>query len=131
MAGGRPLKFESVEELQSKIDEYFEITPKEEWAITGLAVHLDTSRVTLMDYQERPEFFNAIKRGKDKVEQAYELRGIKRGNAFDIFGLKNFGWTDKTESEVYGKGGGAIEQSLKVEFINGKRPDTGDFPGTV
>jgi len=31
---GRPLKFKTVEELEKKIDSYFNNTPKEEWTIT-------------------------------------------------------------------------------------------------
>ena len=38
MTAGRPLKFKSVEELQQRIDHYFNNTPKDEWTITGLAV---------------------------------------------------------------------------------------------
>lgn len=95
MAGrGRPLLFNSVEELQASIDSYFRDTPVEDWAICGLAVHLNTSRQTLCNFEGREDFFDTIKAAKDKVEFAYERRGIKRGNAFDIFGLKNFDWKD-------------------------------------
>lgn len=126
MAGGRPLKFQSVEELADAMDKYFNSVPVEEWTITGLALALDTSRATLMDYEEREEFFNTVKKGKDMVEHSYEIGLRKRGNAGDIFGLKNFGWKDKNENEVYGKDGGPIDQSIKVEFVNGKRPDTSE-----
>lgn len=98
--GGRPLKFESPEKLEAKIEEYFKKTPMEMWTITGLAVALDTSRETLMNYQDRPEFFDAIKRGKEKVEMAYEVSLRTRGNAGDIFGLKNFGWRDRHETDI-------------------------------
>lgn len=97
---GRPIKYASVEELQKKIDEYFEITPLKECMITGLAVHLDTSRTTLMDYQERDEYFNTIKKAKDKIEMAYELRGMQKGGVFDIFRMKNMGWQDKVEQDL-------------------------------
>lgn len=101
MQRGRPLKFESPKLLKDKIEEYFKTTPEDEWMITGLAVHLDTSRETLMDYEkgegERADFSDTIKRAKVKIEQSYERRGIKRGNAFDIFALKNFGWKDQQE----------------------------------
>lgn len=99
---GRPLKFESVEVLQKKIDEYFDLWPQEQQTITGLAVFLDTSRETLMNYQNRDEFFDAIKKAKDRIEFAYELRGMKVGGAFDIFRLKNMGWKDKQEVEQSG-----------------------------
>ena len=126
MPGGRPLKFQSVEELKDAMHKYFDSVPIEEWTITGLALALDTSRATLMDYEEREEFFNTVKKGKDMVEHSYEIGLRKRGNAGDIFGLKNFGWKDKNENEVYGKDGGTINQSIQVEFVNGKRPDTSE-----
>lgn len=100
MTLGRPLKFQSVEELQKKIDEYFLITPIDEQMITGLALHLDTSRETLLDYQKRDSFSDTIKKAKLRIEHAYEKRGLKVGNAFDIFRLKNMGWTDRQEQDV-------------------------------
>ncbi len=97
MAGGRPLKFPTVEALQEKMDEYFSITKPEEYMITGLAIHLDTSRSTIMDYENRDEFYDTIKKGKDKIEMAYEKRLIKQSRSGDIFALKNFDWKDKQE----------------------------------
>lgn len=95
---GRPLKFESVDALQPLIDQYFEVTPDSELTITGLAVHLDTDRTTLINYENRDEFFDAIKRAKNKIEASYEKSLRLRGSAGDIFGLKNFGWSDKYEN---------------------------------
>lgn len=97
--GGRPLKFKTVEELQERINSYFELTPKEEWTITGLAYHLDTYRQTLLNYEERDEFLDAIKKAKLKVENGYEIDLKKNGRTGTIFALKNFGWQDKTETE--------------------------------
>lgn len=97
MAGGRPLKFKSVEELQQKIDAYFNSTPKDEWTITGLALALDTTRELFLEYKDRPEFADSISKAYMMVHNSYELGLRKRGNAGDIFALKNFGWKDKTE----------------------------------
>ena len=106
---GRPLKFETPEEIQKLADEYFDSTPQKEWTITGLALALDTSRKVLQEYQdERPLFSNTIKRIKAKVEHAYELRGMDKGTAFDIFRLKNMGWKDKTEQEISNPDGSLI-----------------------
>lgn len=97
---GRPLKWDSPEKLQKLIDEYFAVTPLEEQMITGLALHLDTDRQTLCNYEERDEFFDTIKKAKARIEMAYELRGLEKGTAFDIFRLKNMGWKDKVEQQV-------------------------------
>lgn len=115
-AGGRPLKYKNLEEIQPLIDAYFINTPVTQQTITGLALALDTDRVTLINYGKRDEFFNAIKTAKTKVENAYELSLRVRGSAGDIFGLKNFGWTDKTEVENSG------EQRVIVETRQANAP---------
>lgn len=106
MAGGRPLKFQSVEELQSKIDAYFEEmkialytdsdgNPHfEPITITGLALALDTSRQTLMNYEEKDEFFDTIKKAKTIVENFAEKRLFGTTPTGAIFALKNYGWKD-------------------------------------
>jgi len=113
MPAGRPLKFETVEKFEQQAEQYFKETPPEEWTITGLALALDTSRETLMNYEEKDEFFDAVKKAKLKIEHSYEKRLIKRGAAGDIFGLKNFGWKDKQETELSNPDG-----SLKTIIIN-------------
>lgn len=104
MPAGRPLKFKSVEELQTKIEEYFTTTEQDKWMVTGLAYFLDTSRETLLDYENKDEFSDAIKKAKARIEMAYEARGIKRGSSFDIFALKNFGWKDRKEVDNNNQG---------------------------
>ena len=98
--GGRPMKFKSVEELQSKIDEYFRITPEIDVTITGLAIHLDTTRDLLCDYEDLEKYSDTIKKAKMRVKLSYEKSLKKRGNAGDIFALKNFGWKDKQEIDA-------------------------------
>lgn len=99
-AGGRPLKFQSVDELQQKIDEYFDVTTKDEWTWTGLALHLDTTRQTLYAYSDREEFVYPIKKALMKVENGYETDLKKHGRSGTIFALKNFDWKDKSEQEI-------------------------------
>jgi len=98
---GKPLKFKTVEILQEKIDDYFNTCDKqgEPYMITGLALHLDTTRETLCDYGRKDGYSDAIKKAKLKVESSYEKRLIKQGRSGDIFALKNFGWKDKQEVE--------------------------------
>ena len=104
MPGGRPLKFKTVKEFEKKAEAYFKKTPFEEWTITGLALALDTSRETLMNYEKRGEFFDTIKTVKEMVENSYEIALKKKGRSGDIFALKNFGWKDKSEVETTHKG---------------------------
>ena len=122
MPAGRPLKFESPEILQVMIDEYFAKCDAEQtpYLITGLALHLDTDRQTLINYEGRPEFFDTVKRAKLRVEADYERSLRQRGSAGDIFGLKNFGWADKTEHEHTGAEGGPVktETTYRVQFVD-------------
>ena len=115
---GRPLKFETPEDLQAAINKYFASCCDAEGkfikpvTITGLALALDTSRETLCEYGERPEFVDTVKRAKLRVEQFAEEQLYLLKNATGaIFALKNFGWKDSQSRELTGKDGGPIETS--------------------
>ena len=99
---GRPRKWNKPEELQEEIDAYFKHCSEEKipLTITGLALALNTTRETLMDYQYDDEFSDTVKRAKLKIENAYEQRLILNGRAGDIFALKNFGWKDKQDIDL-------------------------------
>ena len=111
--GGRPLMFQSVKELDEKIDAYFKEESNKPYTITDLAVWLDCDRKTLTNYEEKDEFFPTIKRAKTKIEANIEkgaLLGIYNPT-FSIFNMKNnFGWQDKQEIDTTG--------SNRVQIIN-------------
>ena len=119
---GRPLKFQSVEELQTKIDAYFVDIPETEWTWTGLAMYLVTDKETLADYRdgkgERSEFSEPLKNAMLKVENGYEIDLKKHGRTGTIFALKNFNWKDKSEQDF--TTGGEKLGSVLVKFIDGK-----------
>lgn len=96
-AGGRPLKYKSLAEMQPLINAYFAETPDEELTITGLALALDTTREILCGYEGKDEFSAAVKKAKARVENSYERALRKNGRAGEIFALKNFGWRDQKE----------------------------------
>lgn len=100
--GGRPLKFQSVEELEKKIQEYFDKCQKENDipTIADLAVFLDTSRRTLVNYECREEFFHTIKKAKDKVlsiQEKMALQGKLQPTVWIFSAKNNFGYADKVE----------------------------------
>lgn len=131
---GRPLRFKTVEELEKAIQGYFdscfELIPikkkgkkgkkgKTEYRrvqvkpflITGLALHLNTSRQTLLEYEgevegrekKDPRFADAIKKAKLIVENYVETQLFGKNVVGPIFNLKNnFRWKDKTEVELPG-----------------------------
>jgi hypothetical protein len=102
--GGRPRKFSSVEQMQTRIDDYF-ATTEEPWTVLGLALHLDLTREGLSEYQDRPEFSAPIQRAKTLVEQS-TARRMMQGKGWGpghIFVLKNnFGWKDQQQIEHSG-----------------------------
>lgn len=104
-------KFRDPEQLKKDIEEFF-IECKEENrvpTITGLAVKLDTTRRTLLDYENqivktlddniKKEISHTIKKAKARIESEYEQALMDRGKTTGaIFTLKNnYGWQDKQE----------------------------------
>ena len=99
---GAPAFFNSPEEMQQKIEEYFEpkhidifVSPK---TIAGLAYHLGfESRQSFYDYEKREAFSYIIKRARLRIEIGYEEQLSGKNPTGSIFALKNMGWTDKQE----------------------------------
>ncbi|WP_034333263.1 terminase small subunit [Bacillus sp. J37] len=113
---GRPLKFKSVEEMKKKIDAYFAECDENEdpYTITGLALALDTTRQGLLNYEERDEYYDTIKKAKTKCENYAEkhLFKGKNGVAGAIFNMKNnYGWVDR--QEIKQEGSMTLEEFLK------------------
>lgn len=112
--GGRPAKFKTPEEMQEKIDQYFEecgVTFKVGYdglvkhpTVTGLSVALGfADRQSLIDYAGKDEFSCTIKQAKLKIEEHLEQCLHNSSVAGTIFNLKNnFGWKDKHEQEFSG-----------------------------
>jgi len=125
---GQPLKFKSPEELESKIQDYYQWAQDSDKHITmsGLAWSLGCSRTTLLNYENSLEndwlksvdndvkvrYVNSIKRAKERIEMEYE-EGLFNKNSVvgTIFTLKNnYNWVDKQEIEQTNK---TIEVSLE------------------
>lgn len=81
------------------------------YTINGLALFLDTTRETLNQYEDKPEFTDTIKRAKTKIENQLELSLYGNNVTGIIFNLKNnYGWKDKTETDITTQG-----ESLKSD----------------
>ena len=111
----RPKLYESAEKLQKDIDDYFKMCDKKEkpYTMSGLALTLDMSRQSLINYSKDEEFFDTIKKARQKVETQLEENLYRLGNNSGvIFNLKNnFDWKDKVEVEAN------KEQLNKVEEL--------------
>ncbi|MDF2433226.1 MAG: hypothetical protein JWP44_2857 [Mucilaginibacter sp.] len=139
--------FKSAKELASKIDAYFnyiegeyhletvpakgtkqtetveqKVTDREAEpaTITGLALYLGfNSRLAFDDYEQTGRFATVIKRGRLRVEAAYEKK-LHQSPAGAMFALKNIGWKEKTEEKP---AAGNTLTSLKIEIIEtGPKP---------
>lgn len=127
---GRPAKYETKEEIQKKIDEYFDscyrpirilvkdtntyITLKDDngdvikeqyrpFTVTGLADALDMSRQSLLNYSKDEEFFDTIMRAKRKCEMYAEERLFDKDGANGAkFSLANNfeSWKDKKDVDA-------------------------------
>lgn len=101
---GRPRAFESVEEIEGKINAYFNYCEEKEkpYTMSGLAYYLEVSRQTLVNYSNKDEYFDTIKKARDRVQMQLEENALsnKANPTFTIFNLKNnFDWKDKMEVE--------------------------------
>ena len=102
--GGRPPKWESVEQLEKLLNDYFALCDesKRPYTVTGLALALDTNRQTLVNYEKKDEFFDTIKRAKMKCENYAEEELFRTSQvAGIIFNLKNnYGWKDAQQIDL-------------------------------
>ena len=108
---GRPKAFKSVEEVEEKINAYFNYCEEKEkpYTMSGLAYYLGIDRKTLLNYSKNEEYFHTIKKARDRVQMQLEECLYRLGNNSGvIFNLKNnFDWKDKIE-----------HSSSEVENIN-------------
>jgi len=96
--GGRPRKYDSPEEFDEMVDNYYRHcrATGEPITWTGLALYLGfSSRQSIDEYKKYDGFSDSVKRAKSLVEYGYE-KLLHRGSnaAAPIFALKNFGWRD-------------------------------------
>lgn len=138
---GRPPMYKSKEEMQEKIDAYFEkcegtvlnnadgevvldkygdpvIVGRKPLTITGLALALGfNSRQALLNYQAKEEFNDTILRAKARVEQYAEERLFDKDGANGAkFSLANNfeGWREKQSIEAEVKS----DMTINVELVD-------------
>lgn len=121
----RPLKFESVADLDNSIIVYFNdcMEKKRPLTVTGLALALDTTRETLLDYQEKDEYSDTIKRAKLTIQNyVEEYLFVGKNVAGAIFNLvNNYGWTNKSQTDVTTGGEKIIPYNL-IHYGDSEKP---------
>lgn len=141
----RPLKYKTVDELQTAIDKYFEdcegkpllnddgeavfdkygnpvVIGARPPTVTGLALALGfTNRQSLLNYQGKKQFLDTITRAKSRCEEYAERRLYDRdGSRGAEFSLKyNFKWDESKDS------GNNIADSMQalVDILRNPAPD--------
>jgi hypothetical protein len=116
---GRPLKYQSVEELEEAIEQYFAECDEQQkpYTVSGLAYALGTNRQTLLNYETKDGFIDTIKSAKAKIERFNEemLYSKEVSTTGVIFNLKNnYGWKDKQEIEAEVNN----DISIKVKLVD-------------
>jgi len=111
---GRPPLWRSAKELRKAIEDYFNTSSLK--SMSGLTLALGfQDRDALLSYEKKGEFSGTVKWARLKVAQYYEEQAQQVKNpSFQIFALKNFGWSDKQEIEHSGKIEGVIRLPNKL-----------------
>ena len=98
----RPPIFDTPEQFDAAVEVYFDSLKDDEVpTVNGLALALGfNSRQSLLNYAEKPEFLDTVKRARTRLEMAWEKRLGGPNAAGTIFWLKNQGWSDKSEQTI-------------------------------
>lgn len=135
-AGGRPLKYETPEQMQIEIDKYFDsidahnkkmitqqtLTLMRPYTITGLALAIDLTRQGLIEYSDKSdEFSDTVGKAKGRVELFNEEQLYRSSQVTGvIFNLKNnFRWKDEQER----KHSGTVALGAILEELDGGSSD--------
>ena len=132
MPAGRPLLFQTEEELHSKIREYLDsvIVKEDQPTITGLAYYLGfESRQSFYDCEAKEQFSYTIKRARLLIEANYEQALFSKNPTGPIFALKNFGWRDRQEIDQKLSGGISVNWTDPKLRHTDDKGGPGELPG--
>ena len=132
---GRPPSYSTAEELQNKIEKYFNGGAMKRYVVTDSGATIGVPCPTISDlvlflgfcdrrsfyaYEALPDFSYTIKKARTMIEREYEmlLRTSSCGGA--IFALKNFGWTDQPSPQ---EDGDLKDTKLRFSTV----PDNGEI----
>ncbi len=110
--------YEDPSELEAQFQKYFERQERERRPLTiaGLCLAAGfSSRQSLHNYEERPEFMDVVKKARLRVEEYLSerlLSGAQGSVVGGIFTLKNIApeyWKDRHETQITGAGGAPVQ----------------------
>ena len=142
MTIGRPPLYTENEQIIPLVDAYFKACDDkkevitndkgqmkiilEPYTVSGLCMALNMTRETLNQYEDNEVFSDTIKAAKQRIENWIETKALVGAinPVVSIFNLKNnFGWKDKTETELSNKEGESFKISgnaLNEEQLNAR-----------
>lgn len=112
---GRPPLWTTPDEFEAAADQYFETLDGKLPTVSGLCLALGCCRDSLWEYAKKPEFSDAIKRARTRLELAWEQRLGESACTGAIFWLKNQGWKDT--QTLAGDPANPLLTGLTVQFV--------------
>ncbi len=98
---GRPLSVETPAEFTALVNAYFATLEADTVpTVNGLCLALGVCRDTLWEYSKKPEFTDAVKVARMRLEMSWEQRLASANATGTIFWLKNQGWSDRVDTTV-------------------------------
>ena len=124
--GGKPLIFDTPEQLDEQIKAYFRYCDENDkpYTIAGMAVWLDVDRQTIYNYAKREKYFDIIKKARDVILASWEERVIAEGKPGQIFIMKNYGYTDMNEQQQAKVKADTEQTKAKTKLIKETTKDT-------
>lgn len=125
MTAGRPAIYESEEQLQTRIDEFFIwCEENDKVPLQGELVYFlgFAGRQSLTDYQKREQFSYIIERAKQRCENEINQAGLKNKLNAQLVKLNlssNYGYNEKTEVEHSGQ----VPISITIEGVKSENTD--------
>lgn len=102
----------------TKEGDMMEVPDPKPYTISGLAYFLGTNRQTLLNYEQKDEFFDTIRAAKARIEMFVEeslwTPKIATGVMFNL--KNNFGWVDKSELDQNSKVDATISVKMEGEL---------------
>lgn len=120
---GRPLKFKTPAVLQKKIKAFFELcaSTREIPLVEGLALYLNCSVQTILNYEDKDAYAPIIKKAKLRIQQGVMQNGIqgKSPPMLVAFIAKNhYGYKDDSSLKLQGDAENPLVTKTEHKFKN-------------
>lgn len=121
--GGRPLKFKSPAILEKKIEGFFKLCARtrEIPLVEGLALYLNCSMLTILNYEEKDAYAPIIKKAKLLIANGMMQRAVtgKTNPQIATFIAKNhYGYKDDSGLRLEGNAENPIQHKHDHKFKN-------------